>query len=114
MGDCAAGNDSTALARRYHWHSAQVRDFTAEPHTAIVGEHQGTIMNLVDRQARPVQKTMLAMVAEQPEKKTLSEARRLSMPAHHDVRPSAGGRLSRGGRARKCDFGGTQWAQRIR
>ncbi len=78
-------NDTTALARRYHWHSAQVRDFTAEPHTAIVGEPQGTIMNLVDRQARPVQNTMLAMAAQPPEK-TLAEARRLSMPVHHDVR----------------------------
>src|SRR5262244_285549 len=42
-------NENTALARRYHWHSATVRDFTSEPHTAIVGEYQGTIMNLVDR-----------------------------------------------------------------
>ena len=31
-------NDATGLARRYHWHSATVRDFTSEPHTAIVGE----------------------------------------------------------------------------
>src|SRR5216117_204185 len=48
-------NENTALARRYHWHSATVRDFTAEPHTGIVGEHQGEIMNLVDREARPAQ-----------------------------------------------------------
>src|SRR5438067_6851860 len=45
-------NDATAMARRYHWHSATVRDFVREPHTAIVGEHQGTIMNLVDAQAK--------------------------------------------------------------
>src|SRR3989442_1468345 len=48
-------NENTALARRYHWHSATVRDFTAEPHTGIVGEHQGEIMNLVDRHAKPAQ-----------------------------------------------------------
>ena len=78
-------NDATALARRYRWHSAQVRDFTAEPHSAIVGEHQGLIMNLVDRQARPAQNALLAIIGEQPEK-TLAEARRLSLPAHHDVR----------------------------
>ena len=41
-------NESSGLARRYHWHSPAVRDFTAEPHTAIVGEHAGVIMNLVD------------------------------------------------------------------
>ncbi|MCP5116241.1 MAG: DUF763 domain-containing protein, partial [bacterium] len=44
-------NGATGMARRYHWHSATVRDFTSEPHTGIVGEHQGAITNLVDRQA---------------------------------------------------------------
>ena len=32
-------NEDSRLARRYHWHSASVRDFTADPHTAIVGQH---------------------------------------------------------------------------
>src|SRR5947208_13732082 len=36
--------ESSGLARRYHWHSATVRDFTSEPHTGIVGEHTGTIL----------------------------------------------------------------------
>src|SRR5881227_1085195 len=52
-------NDATGMARRYHWHSATVSDFVAEPHTGIVGQHQGTIMNLVDAQARPAQTAML-------------------------------------------------------
>ena len=34
-------NEASRLARRYHWHSAAVRDFTADPHTAIVGEPAG-------------------------------------------------------------------------
>ena len=34
-------NEASGLARRYHWHSAAVRDFTADPHTAIVGEPAG-------------------------------------------------------------------------
>src|SRR6516164_77252 len=46
-------NEASGLARRYHWHSAAVRDFTSAPHTAIVGEHQGAILNLVDRGAKP-------------------------------------------------------------
>ena len=45
-------NDQAGLARRYHWHSAAVRDFTCEPHTAIAGTYQGEIMNLVDAEAR--------------------------------------------------------------
>src|SRR5207248_3010615 len=52
-------NPETAMARRYHWHSASVRDFTSEPHSGIVGEHQGIIMNLVDKGAKPSQHAML-------------------------------------------------------
>lgn len=91
-------NDATGLARRYHWHSAAVRDFVSEPHTAIVGTHQGTIMNLVDAQAGPAHGALLAM-AREPER-TLREAApvltaapeplptrgQLVMPLHHDVR----------------------------
>ena len=78
-------NEITALARRYHWHSATVRDFVSEPHAAIVGEHQGTIMNLVDRQAKPAQSALLEIVRQRPES-TLAEARNLVLPRHHDVR----------------------------
>jgi hypothetical protein len=78
-------NDRSGMARRYHWHSASVNDFVAEPHTGIVGEHQGTIMNLVDAQAKPAQAAMIDVVREHPEK-TLSAARHLSLPRHHQVR----------------------------
>ena len=78
-------NDATGLARRYHWHSAAVRDFTSQPHTGIVGEHQGQIMNLVDANAKPAQDVLLQIASEHPER-TLAEARKLVMPAHHDVR----------------------------
>jgi hypothetical protein len=78
-------NDRTGLARRYHWHSASVRDFMANPHSAIVGEHQGTITNLVDQQAKSAQDAMLT-IAHEPPDRTLRELRNLKMPAHHDVR----------------------------
>src|SRR5215831_9169800 len=52
-------NDQSGMARRYHWHSATVKGFLAEPHTGIVGAHQGTIMNLVDSHAQPAQEAML-------------------------------------------------------
>lgn len=97
-------NDRTGLARRYHWHSAMVKDFVAEPHTGIAGEHQGTIINLVDSDAKPAQGAMLTVVRDRPEKtlreanlfaatgaaasKGLSGARYLRMPAHHEVRAS--------------------------
>src|SRR5215208_6626254 len=78
-------NNQNGLARRYHWHSASVRDFVAEPHTAIFGENQGTIMNLVDAKAARAQSALLEIAHEHPEE-TLSKARHLRMPAHHEVR----------------------------
>jgi uncharacterized protein len=80
-------NDATGLARRYHWHSATVRDFISEPHTAIVGESvmEESIMNLVDSRARAAQTALLEITRENPER-ILREVPRLTMPAHHDVR----------------------------
>lgn len=78
-------NDRNGMARRYHWHSAAVNDFVAEPHTGIVGENQGTIMNLVDADARPAQKALLEVSHQHPDK-TLSVARYLKLPSHHEVR----------------------------
>jgi hypothetical protein len=80
-------NGSSGLARRYHWHSATVKDFTLEPHTGIVGAHQGTIMNLVAAPAAPAQRALLDVVREPPEV-TLSNIRKLTMPRHHDVQAS--------------------------
>ena len=78
-------NEATRLARRYHWHSASVRDFTADPHAAIVGAHAGTIRNLVDGRARPAQDALLTIARDDPAT-TLATVRRLEMPARHEVR----------------------------
>ena len=78
-------NDRSGMARRYHWHSATVRDFVAEPHNGIVGENQGMIMNLVDAQAKPAQIALLDIAREKPET-TLAAARHLWLPSHHKVR----------------------------
>ena len=80
-------NETSAVARRYHWHSSTVRDFVTEPHTAIVGEHQGTIMNLVDHRAKAAQAAMLESVRQKSEI-ILNEARHLKLPRHHEVRES--------------------------
>ena len=78
-------NETSRLARRYHWHSATVRNFTSEPHSAIVGEHVGTIQNLVDHRAGPAQDALISIARDDPGR-TISEVRRLVMPTHHDVR----------------------------
>jgi uncharacterized protein len=78
-------NPVSNLARRYHWHSATVRDFTCEPHSAIVGEHQGTILNLVDARATQAQ-NVLRDITQQPVDSALAQFQKLTMPAHHEVR----------------------------
>src|SRR5262247_2127830 len=78
-------NDRSGMARRYHWRSATVRDIVVEPHTGIVGENQGVIMNLVDARAKSAQTAMLDVARDNPEK-TLNAARNLRLPKHHEVR----------------------------
>ena len=78
-------NDASGLARRYHWHSPNVRDFTCEPHAAIVGRNEGIVMNLVDGHAGPAQTALLEIVRQCPDV-TLTDARKLVLPRHHDVR----------------------------
>jgi len=88
-------NEGTRLARRYHWHSATVKDFTCEPHTAIVGPPSpdgcdapgsvAVIQNLVDERARPAQGALLAIANDNPQR-TLTEVMKMRMPIHHDVR----------------------------
>jgi hypothetical protein len=78
-------NDASGFARRYHWHSATVKDFTIEPHTAVVGEHQGQIMNLVAAPAAPAQQAILDLARDGADA-ALNQIRKLVMPARHDVR----------------------------
>ncbi|HLZ87670.1 MAG TPA: DUF763 domain-containing protein, partial [Puia sp.] len=74
-----------SMARRYHWHSAGLRSFVEEPHTAICGENQGEILNLADRGADPARKGVLALTREKPEM-MMQDVQQLVLPAHHDVR----------------------------
>ena len=78
-------SETARSARRYHWHSANVRDFVCEPHSGIVGEHRGEIMNLTDRRAQSAREALLYIARQNPNA-TLEEVRKLQMPAHHDVR----------------------------
>jgi hypothetical protein len=78
-------NEQTGTARRYHWHSAQVREFTSAPHTAIVGPSAGIIRNLVDANATPAQRAMLQLTSESPDR-VMNEIRSWNAPRHHDVR----------------------------
>lgn len=73
------------LARRYHWHSASVRSFVEEPHTAVCGLNQGPILNLTAREAALTRSNIFSLMREDP-RELIRETQRLIMPAHHDVR----------------------------
>ena len=76
-------------ARRYHWLSETVRSFVEEPHAAIEGEPQGSIVNLTDRRAAASRAVQLELATKPDE--VVRELRRLphmQLPAHHDVRPT--------------------------
>lgn len=78
-------NQDCCFARRYHWHSTTVRDFVSDPHAAIAGKPRGEILTLVDARATEARHALLK-IAKDPVEASLTEARKLSMPAHHDVR----------------------------
>jgi uncharacterized protein len=78
-------NDGSGMARRYHWHSEQVKSFVENPHTSIYGKNQGIILNLADVQAADAKTAMLEIVKEEPQL-ILPEIRKIIMPSHHDVR----------------------------
>jgi uncharacterized protein len=93
-------NGEARQARRYHWHSRNLRDFVDAPHSAIDGPRKGEIVNLTDHRAgasRDAQLDLLsalgpdrivaeyeALTSEAPAQPLLPH---LVMPAHHDVRP---------------------------
>jgi uncharacterized protein len=77
-------DDSTGMARRYHWHSETVKSFTETPHTFIYGKNQGEILNLTDKHAAGSKTGMLDIVAEKPSV-IIPEVQRILMPSHHDV-----------------------------
>ena len=78
-------NDASGMARRYHWHSGQLTSFINDPHTSVVGQNQGMILNLVDKKASKTQEGILQISAEGPER-MMPEVRKIIMPRHHDVR----------------------------
>ncbi|MEL1255166.1 DUF763 domain-containing protein [Flavobacterium sp. DGU38] len=78
-------NPDSKTARRYHWHSEDLKSFINEPHTFIYGENQGSILNLTAGTAEKSRAGILELSKESPTK-IIREIQHLSMPAHHDVR----------------------------
>jgi uncharacterized protein len=78
-------SDSSATARRYHWHSENLKSFVDEPHTGICGINQGQILNLTANNADQTRQSMMSITAESPTR-MLNEIQKLVLPNHHDVK----------------------------
>lgn len=86
-------NGENHQARRYHWRSEAVTSFVEEPHDAVVGPSQGSIVNLTDRRAAEARNTSVEIAGGDPdnavqELRRIVAGRHLQMPAHHEVKAS--------------------------
>jgi uncharacterized protein len=100
-------NGERRQARRYHWLSEGLNSFVDEPHAAIEGQSQGTIVNLTDRRAQMSRRAQLELLSslgpdgiarelslleqgarQQPLNSSEPLLPHLVMPEHHDVRSS--------------------------
>jgi uncharacterized protein len=77
-------NDSSSMARRYHWHSAHLQSFVSEPHAFIYGQNQGLILNMTDKEAVTTRDGVLEIAKESPSS-VLPEIKRLVMPSPHGL-----------------------------
>jgi len=77
-------NAGNKLARRYHWHSRDLKSFIEEPHTGVCGINQGLILNLASKDADHTRSSILQLTGEEFNV-VINEFKKLVMPGHHDV-----------------------------
>ena len=73
-------NTAEKKARRYHWCSSDLPSFVEEPHTAVVGENRGKILNLTDKEADGARNSILEMSHENPDR-MIKEIEQIGKPA---------------------------------
>jgi hypothetical protein len=78
---------SDGTARRYHWHSGNIKSFIEEPHTGINGISRGKILNLTDAEASENRKGILD-ISHTDSIDVMKDFSKLILPAHHDVQAS--------------------------
>jgi len=78
-------SNNSSTARRYHWHSENLKSFVEEPHTGICGINQGKILNLTSNEAAETRQSMMSITEESPAR-MLAEIQKCVMPAHHEVK----------------------------
>ncbi len=59
-------SDATGFARRYHWLGESVHSFVEEPHAAIVGPREATVLDLTAAASREARGVCLDLSREEP------------------------------------------------
>lgn len=59
-------NIKNQTARRYHWLSSNVKDFTEEPHTGIISDIRVKPLNLIARESRENKEISTELIKEEP------------------------------------------------
>ena len=77
-------NGAEKKARRYHWCSTNLRSFVEEPHSGVVGDNRGKILNLTDSEAKGARNSILEMSREEPER-MLREIVKIGKPANQMI-----------------------------
>ena len=77
-------NGAEKKARRYHWCSTNLRSFVEEPHSGVVGDNRGKILNLTDTEAKGARNSILEMSREEPER-MLREIVQIGKPANQMI-----------------------------
>ena len=83
-------NTADKKARRYHWCSTNLRSFVEEPHSGVVGDNKGKILNLTDSQADKARSSILEMSREEPDR-MLREIVQIEKPASEMILLQNGG-----------------------
>jgi hypothetical protein len=80
-------NEAAGYARRYHWISRGLEDFTQEPHAAICTVKRGITLNLVAGESRETRDAMGALSAKNPDKLVgeLKRLKSLELPRKHEL-----------------------------
>ena len=83
-------NTAEKKARRYHWCSTNLRSFVEEPHSGVVGDNKGKILNLTDSKADKARSSILEMSREEPER-MINEILQIEKPASEIILLQNGG-----------------------
>ncbi len=80
-------NQRNAYARRYHWLSDTVADFVNEPHNAVCGTPQESVLNMVAEESAPAREVSVFVTGEKPERniRDIKKIGELNLPRRHSV-----------------------------